>query len=603
MISYHLPRRNFSEGALLCLARCSTSLLLLLTGLGVSGLSAFAQTEPTFSQIIVFGDSLSDTGNIRNRTDARSGGIVDYPSHTFNYSNGRFTNDNATDPSSATFTGVWHEQLARTFLNLAVASDSLDGGSNYAFGGATTKNGTHDEVVISTPFFGDVTITVDDIGKQMDDYLAAHAVDPGALYVVWGGGNDLFDDDSAANVTATAARATALMSRLATAGAHYIMVPNVPPLGDIPQYANDSAKIISENAASVNYRNELNADITASLSALALQGITPTVYRLDVWTNTIRVMTYPERYGFTDVRSSSQDNSNVNPDNFLFWDDKHPTTAGHYWTAKGANDALTLPFTPPAKALNLSTRVFVDIGERVSIAGFIVTGDISKKVLIRGIGPSLTASGVPSALADPILALFDGSGNPLMTNDNWRDSQAAEITATGIPPQNDLESALVATLAPGQYTAVLAGKDGTTGNGLAEVYDLESGTSSSLGNLSTRGFVGSGDNAMIGGLIIGNGDSPIVVLRAIGPSLTSVGIVNPLLDPTIDVYDGNGAVIGFNDDWKDGQIQPLFATQLNPTNDREAALVAFLAPGNYTAVVRGKGDTTGVALVEAYRVP
>ena len=190
-----------------------------------------------------------------------------------------------------------------------------------------------------------------------------------------------------------------------------------------------------------------------------------------------------------------------------------------------------------------------------------------------------------------------------MTNDNWKDSQAAEIMATGIPPQNDLESAIVATLAPGHYTAVLAGKNGTTGNGLAEVYDLEPGTSSTLANLSTRGFVGTGDNAMIGGLIIGNGDNPIVVLRAIGPTLSSSGIVNPLLDPTIELHDGNGAVIGFNDDWKDGQIQAVFATQLNPTDDRESAIVAFLAPGNYTAVVRGKGDTTGVALVEAYRVP
>jgi hypothetical protein len=293
----------------------------------------------------------------------------------------------------------------------------------------------------------------------------------------------------------------------------------------------------------------------------------------------------------------------VNPDSFLFWDDKHPTTAGHYWTAKGANDALTIPFILPAKALNISTRVFVDIGERVSIAGFIVTGDVSKKVLIRGIGPSLTAGGVPNALADPTLTLFDESGNMLMTNDNWQDSQAVEISATGIPPQNDLESAIVATLGPGRYTAVLAGKNGTTGNGLAEVYDLESGTGSALGNLSTRGFVGGGDNAMIGGLIVGDGDLPIIVLRAIGPTLASGGIVNPLLDPTIELHDGNGAVIGSNDDWKDGQTQPLFATQLNPTNDREAAIVAFLAPGNYTAVVRGRGDTVGVALVEAYRVP
>jgi phospholipase/lecithinase/hemolysin len=592
------PRRTPS----LRLARCS-AMLLLLTSLCGSGLSAFAQqAEPTFSQIIVFGDSLSDTGNVRDRTNSRSGGTVDYPSHTFNYSNGRFTNDSATDPSSTTYAGVWHEQLSRTFLNLPVASYSLGGGTDYAFGGATTENGTTDVAVVSTPF-GDLIITIDNMGKQMDDYLAAHAVDPNALYIVWGGHNDLFHDDSATSVTATAARATALVSRLANAGAQYIMVPNVPPLGDVPAFSSDSAKIESLNSASANFRDALNANLTSALSALALQGITPTVYRLDVWTNTIRIFSNPGNYGFTDISSSSQGNSGANPDHFLFWDGVHPTTAGHYQTAKGANDALTIPFTPPAKALNISTRVFVDTGERVSIAGFIVTGNISKKVLIRGIGPSLTASGVPNPLADPTLTLFDGSGNTLMTNDNWRDSQPAEIMATGIPPQNDLESAIVATLPPGHYTAVLAGKNGTTGNGLVEVYDLESGTSSTLGNLSTRGFVGAGDNAMIGGVIIGNGDSPIVVLRAIGPTLTGYGITNPLLDPTIELHDGNGAVIGFNDNWKDGHVQAVLATQLAPTDDRESAIVAFLAPGNYTAVVRGKGATTGVALVEAYRVP
>jgi phospholipase/lecithinase/hemolysin len=551
----------------------------------------------------MFGDSLSDTGNVRERTNARSGGIVDYPSHTFNYSNGRFTNDNGTDPSSTIYAGVWHEQLARTFLNLPVASYSLGGGTNYAFGGATTNNGTHDETAVSTPF-GDVTITVDDMGKQMDDYLAAHVVDPNALYLVWGGGNDLRNDASAASVTATASRATALVSRLANAGAKYIMVPNVPPLGGIPKYSGDPARIESLNAASANYRLELNADLTSLLSSLASQGITPTVYRLDIWTNIIRIFSNGPRYGFTNTSGSAQGHSSANPDQFTFWDDVHPTTAGHYQIAKGANDTLTIPPAPLSKALNISTRLFVDTGERVSIAGFIVTGDVSKKVLLRGIGPSLAANGVPGPLADPTLTLFDGAGNTLMTNDNWRDSQATEIMATGIPPQNDLESAIVATLPPGHYTAVLAGKNATTGNGLVEVYDLESGTSSTLANLSTRGFVGAGDNVMIGGLIIGSGDSPIVVLRAIGPTLTGSGIVNPLLDPTIELHDGNGAVIGFNDNWKDSQLQAVNATQLAPTDDREAAIVApFLTPGSYTAVVRGKGDTTGVALVEAYRIP
>jgi phospholipase/lecithinase/hemolysin len=566
-------------------------------------MSALAQAPPAFSQIVLFGDSLSDTGNVRDRTGSASGGVVDYPSHTFNYSNGRFTNDSETDPPSITYAGVWHEQLALTFLGLPPAAYSLGGGTNYAFGGATTNDGTHDEVAVSTPF-GDITITVDDMGKQMDDYLAAHAVDPNALYLVWGGGNDLRNDDSATNVTATAARATALVSRLATAGAQYIMVPNVPPLGGIPKYSADPARIDSLNAASANYRQELNADLTSLLSSLALQGITPTVYRLDIWTNIIRLFSDGPRYGLTNTSGSAQDDSTANPDQFTFWDDVHPTTAGHFQIAKGAFDTITIPPAPLSKALNIATRVFVDTGERVPIVGFIITGDVSKKVLLRGIGPSLAASGVPSPLADPTLTLFDESGNILMTNDNWRDSQATEIMATGIPPQNDLESAIVATLAPGRYTAVLAGKDGTTGNGLAEVYDLEPGTSSTLANLSTRGFVGAGDNVMIGGVIIGSGDSPIVVVRAIGPTLASSGIVNPLLDPTVEVHDENGVVVGFNDNWKDSQMQAVSATRLAPTDDREAAIVApFLTPGNYTAVVRGKDDTTGVALVEAYRIP
>jgi hypothetical protein len=162
----------------------------------------------------------------------------------------------------------------------------------------------------------------------------------------------------------------------------------------------------------------------------------------------------------------------------------------------------------------------------------------------------------------------------------------------------------VLNLSPGPYTAVLAGNGGTTGNALVEVYDLEPDVSSTLANLSTRGFAGAGDNALIAGVIIGNGDSPIVVLRAIGPTLASSGIANPLLDPTIDLHDGQGAIIGFNDNWKDFQAQAVSATLLAPNDDREAAIVApFLTPGNYTAVVRGKDNTTGVALVEAYRIP
>ena len=579
--------------------------LVLTLALVCDGPFVFAQqAPPPFTQIIVFGDSFSDTGNVRHRANAASGGEVDYPSHSFNYSDGRFTNDNGTVPSSTLYAGLWHEQLAQAFLSLPPASYSLGGGTNYAFGGATTKDGTRDVIIITTPSFGDLTITIDDMGKQMDDYLAAHAADPNALYIVWGGINDLLADFSDASVAATAARVTALVSRLTQAGAQHIMVPNLPPLGNVPAFSGVEPMIQPLNAACANYRIELNADLAAMLSALAPQGSTPTVYRVDLWTNTIRLLSNPGNYGFTDIRSSSQGDSSVNPDHFLFWDGLHFTTAGHYWTAKGTNDALTIPAIPFARALNISTRVSVGTGERVSIAGFIITGAVPKKILIRGIGPSLAANGVPNPLPDPVLALFDGAGKQVRLNNNWRDSQPDEIAATGLAPQDNLESAIVATLSEGHFTAVLTGNNGVTGNGLVEIYDLEPGTGATLANLSTRGFVGAGDNAMIAGIIIGDGDSPIVVLRALGPTLANAGIANPLLDPTIELHNNNGALIGFNDNWKDSQMQAVNATVLAPAYEQEAAIVApSLTSGNYTAVVRGKDNTTGVALVEAYRIP
>ena len=246
--------------------------------------SAFAQTAPAFSQIVVFGDSLSDTGNVRNRTNSKSGGTADFPSHTFNYDNGRF---DQRQRHRSLFQNLFRRlaRAARATVSEYFACRLIAWGAEPTMpsAAATTNNGTHDENVTSTPF-GDVTITIDDMGKQMDDYLGSHVVDPNALYIVWGGGNDLFNDDSAANVTATAGRATALMSRLAHAGAKYIMVPNVPPLGLIPEYAGDPAKQKSLSAAAAQYRDELSVDLTASLGSLASQGITLTLYpgrRLD----------------------------------------------------------------------------------------------------------------------------------------------------------------------------------------------------------------------------------------------------------------------------------------------------------------------------------
>ncbi len=251
---------------------------------------------------------------------------------------------------------------------------------------------------------------------------------------------------------------------------------------------------------------------------------------------------------------------------------------------------------------NISTRLPTGTGDNVLIGGFIITGTQPKKVIVRGIGPSLPIAG---ALADPTLALHQPDGT-VITNDNWKindqtgQSQEAAIRATTIPPTNDLESALIATLVPGNYTAILAGKNGSTGIGVVEAYDLDQAAASRLANISTRGFVDTGDNALIGGFI--SGPNTTVVVRAIGPSLTQFGVQNALMDPTLELRDSNGVLVRSNNDWKDTQQAQIQATGLAPTNDRESALVQVLTSGNYTAIVRGVGNTTGVGVVEAYNL-
>ena len=212
-------------------------------------------------------------------------------------------------------------------------------------------------------------------------------------------------------------------------------------------------------------------------------------------------------------------------------------------------------------------------------------------------------NGVPlvNRLADPAIDLYQGD-TLIMTNNNWKDSQQTEIEATGIPPTDDLESAIIATLAPGSYTAVLRGNNGETGNGVFEVYDLDAAANSLLANVSARGVVQTGDDVLIAGFIIGSGESDTVVVRAVGPSLADTGIANPLQDPTLDLYDVNGVVIMSDDDWPDSQETLIQSTGLAPTNDAESAIVKSLAPGSYTAVVRGKDNSTGVALVEVFNL-
>jgi len=284
------------------------------------------------------------------------------------------------------------------------------------------------------------------------------------------------------------------------------------------------------------------------------------------------------------------------------------TDAVHTLTVNSAT-ASTVPL--PGTALNISTRLLVGNGQNVLIGGFIIQGSAPKRVMVRTVGPSLSP-GVPDALQDPTLELRNGAGALLAQNDNWRTTQVGglitsqqsiDLIATTIPPANDAEAAIVTTLEPGAYTAIVGGANNSTGIALVEVYDLDAVPNSKLANISTRGFVQIGDNVMIGGFIyLGGTGATNVALRGIGPSLVAAGINNALSDPVLAVYDSNGRLVDANDNWQQSlQAGALQAVGLAPGNNAESALLLTgLARGAYTAILRGANDVTGVGVVEVY---
>jgi hypothetical protein len=274
---------------------------------------------------------------------------------------------------------------------------------------------------------------------------------------------------------------------------------------------------------------------------------------------------------------------------------------GPPWNVAGQLALLPFSAGPHAHALNMSTRLRVDTGENVMIAGFIVRGTTADEVAVRGLGPSLAAAGVDDALADPVLELRDASGALLRFNNSWKYSQQMQIVEAGLSPSADKEAALISTVAPGSYTAVLRGRRMTTGVGLAEIYDIGDAPGTDLVNMSTRGLVGTGDDVMIAGFILGNGSGTAkVLLRGIGPSLAQSGVASPLRDPTLTLRDSEGAVIAFNDDWYETQRAEIQAVGIPPTDEHESAIVATLPPGSYTAVLAGSDGGTGVGLAEVY---
>ena len=247
----------------------------------------------------------------------------------------------------------------------------------------------------------------------------------------------------------------------------------------------------------------------------------------------------------------------------------------------------------------------VQTGDGVGIGGFIITGNAPKHVLLRAIGPSLSQAGVPNVLADPVLELHGPDGFFTITNDNWKDDpvQKVLIEASGIPPTDDFESAIDASLDPGAYTAVVRGNNNTAGVALIEVYDLNPNVSAKLANISTRAFVSTGDNIVIAGFMLGNhSGTDRVVVRGLGPSLTALGVPGTLANPRLELRDSNGALLAVNNDWQDdpAQAAALNNAGLAPTNFRESGMVTTLPPGPYTALFSGTNNGTGIGLIEVY---
>jgi glucose/arabinose dehydrogenase len=280
-----------------------------------------------------------------------------------------------------------------------------------------------------------------------------------------------------------------------------------------------------------------------------------------------------------------------------------------YFLARGNGGQVFRVSAVASQPLNISVRSRVGTGNDVMISGFIITAGSAKKVILRALGPSLQGADVPNPLADPFLELRASDSSLITSNNNWRDNNAAaqqDLTNNQLAPSNDLESAIVATLQPGTYTAIIRGQGNTSGVGLLEVYDVDRTTTSRLANISGRASVQTGTNVLISGFIVGqNIGAAKVVVRALGPSLAQSGITNPLLDPTLELRDNNGALVIANDNWQDdaNQAAQISGNGLAPGNSQESAIATSLLPGTYTAVVAGKNGGTGVGLVEVYNLP
>jgi phospholipase/lecithinase/hemolysin len=449
--------------------------------------------------------------------------------------------------------------------------------------------------------------------------------DPGpdaasSLFVAWAGANDLIRnlDSNGSDEILWKAQLDAAVSNYGKAlellyekGARRILVPNAIDLTLMPYFRPDTAPWYRPNTAeSRSYLQtkvrEFNSRLDGVLDHFAASKPDAVIMRADVFTSSNSIAAAPTTYGLSNVAVGASDDPSLDDKSFngpgsdyMFWDAFHPTSKCHTLIAEQFRQVT---HAPPAFA-NVSTRLAIASDDEALIGGFTISGPIAKKVVIRAVGIDLDKSGTSHAIPDAMLRIVDDRGVTMAANDEWRSGQEQEIVDMNLAPSSDHDAAIIITLPPGSYTAVAGAKENQVGVAVIEVYDMDgSGSSSTLQNISTRGLVGSGSGVMIGGFILRGNSVGNVVMRAIGPTLISYGITTPLLDPILELYNADGVAITANDDWRTGQQDEIERQGLAPANDREAAISVSLNPGRYTAVVRGAGDTTGVAVFEAYHV-